>query len=163
MGSGINPYEPSSPSPPRDQQPKSPSDLWKFFLLTIVVLAGLTSLVPILAVILIILCGPVFLTRYDFWLRDRGRDNSSRAVWWVGRMLGAIPLGLSIFAAAAAAFLGTCSVTAWSLTLSGIAESIAQKYSEESMTFLFVALGAGSIVGGFAFLTVLFWLRSRLE
>ncbi len=162
MGTGINPYEPSAPSPSREVRAKSPSDLWKFFVLGIAVLSSLTSLVPIVAIVLIVLCCPVFLTRYDLWLRDRGRNDPSRVLVWLARVLGAIPLGLSIFAAAAAAFLGTCSVTGWSLTITGWAESTADRFSNDPMMFLFLALGAGSLVGGVVFLTVFLWLRARL-
>src|SRR5262245_38137348 len=122
MEPDVNPYQPSSHvHSPQPGHPSSaePRDGWKFLLLAIAMLTSLTSIVPWLGVILIFLSGPVFLTWYDLRICARGQESHSFVLRWLARALGWIRLGLAILAASAAAFLGTCSITAWSLALSG--------------------------------------------
>lgn len=162
MADGLNPYQAPDKLPPESGCSTASADGWKLLLLAVAVLASLTSIVPVLAIILIVLSGPALLSWYDLRLQRRGQRVESRILKWIARILGFINLAVSIFAAAAAAFLGTCSVTAWSVAMSGIGDWLGDLYSKEPLNFIIPSLLTGVAVGSVAFTIALLWLRSRL-
>jgi hypothetical protein len=157
MDEQPNPYEPPQVPAHSDVTPAK-SDVWKFAILLVVMLAGVVSVVPWLAAILLVLSTPIYVR---LWTERHKADAekhgpSAQAI----SALATTGLTLGIVAAAFGAFLGTCSITlcavaAPSLSASGL--------SEESIPWLVVGLIAGLIAGFFACVLVGIWLDGRLR
>ena len=160
-----NPYE--SPrgmsDEPREEMseyielpPQQIRERWKFILLGVSLLLGLISYVPWLAVIFAIFSAPVFLRSH---LRAR-RAASSGNLWRLKThgtgVAGTIGLAVSILAASAGAFLGTCTATLW-LIVPPIYVSMRGDMPSE-----WLLICGGVAVGTLAFLTTTAWLFRRL-
>jgi hypothetical protein len=159
----LNPYE--SPLPVGEYKPpaKPPQrEAWKFVLLGIAILGGLFSFYPRVAIILTVVSAPVFL-RYA--VRASVVDpvgtpqNISRKA---ATAVGLFGMAVSIIAASAGAFLGTCTLTGYASEYSGLSDAIAMfMHMKGHLPGLALSMRAGIGAGSVAFLFALVWLWRR--
>ncbi len=157
MDDQPNPYKPPLNECPPANLPYAPvqNDGWKFVLLGIVILCGLASYVPGIALIIVVLSSPVFI-RYALQVQRRKTawipDYSAAA-----ELVGGAGLVLGILAALAGTFLGSCTVAAWSAIISTDLILGPSGYERD----LQIAFPIGLVAGAIAFITTAIWFARR--
>lgn len=158
----FNPYEsPRVPAEPIERPAKVNREGWKITLLVIAVLLGFISVVPWLAAIFAFLSAPIFLR---FYLTESRMPPSMRGSPWVAQgagVFGSIFLVGNILAAAAGAFLGTCTASMYAIAIPAavMAENAgsAERFYSTMESGIFLAIAVGVV----AFVLSSIWLLRR--
>jgi hypothetical protein len=158
MDEQPNPYEP--PQVPAESGKPAVASVspraggWWFAGLAILTLCGLFSMVPGLALLFLVLSAPVYI-RYVKEFQSDEDLATRKPLSWMMRILATAAFFVGVAGAAAGAFFGTCTVTAWPV---GLAATAIFNHYEPGM---FLGVIVGAICGYPAFILVCIWLVRR--